>query len=229
MRRKRRKDNKKDGLVTRREMLRRLGNYSAIAAAVLAAPSALLLKGCGGGGGGGGVGPTGDTADTAIPIGLGGSVSDISLDADSNGVIYYKFDTQDGPVEGTIDVTSVTADYSDAVVCTILDSDLEVVETPISFDAAVSILLDLEPGIYYIVFECANGTATFSFELLDTSQPYSDWSDTYSDWTDAWSDTYSDWTDTYSDWSDTYSDWSNVWTNYSDYWSNYWGNWMQSW
>ena len=215
MRRKRRKDKKKGDLLTRREMLRRLGNYSAIAAAVLAAPSALLLKGCGGGGGGG-VGPTGDTADTAIPIGLGDSVSNISLNADSNGVIYYKFDTQDGPVEGTIDVTSVTADYSDAVVCTVLDSALEVVEAPISFDAAVSILLDLEPGIHYIVFECESGTATFSFELLDTSQPYSDWSDTYSDWTDAWSD--------YSDWSDTYSDWSNVWINYSDYWSNYWGN-----
>ena len=134
----------------------------------------------------------------------------------------------------------MTADYSDAVVCTILDSDLEVVETPISFDAAVSILLDLEPGIYYIVFECASGTATFSFELLDTSQPYSDWDDAYSDWTDA----YSDWTDHY--WFDTpyYPDWHDYWTDapyypdWADYWANappyfdwadYWGNWMQSW
>jgi len=215
------KERNDGSLVSRREMLRRLGNYSAIAAGVLAAPSALLFTGCGGGGGGG---PSGDSPDDAIPIRLGDSFSNITLDVDVDYDIYFVLDAQDGSVEAAINVTSVTGECSDAIVCTLLDSNLDVVDAPVSLDEPITIELDLDPGIYYIVFECECGTATFSFELLDTSPPewsntYSDWNDTYSDWSNTW-DNYSDWSNTW----DNYSDWSDTWNNYSiwqDAWNNY--------
>ena len=219
-------------VIERREMLRRLGRYSAAAAAVLVVPPSWILSGCSDDGSDGGILSDATSFGSAISLSDGSSYSQVSLSPGGQSSAYLKVtNTSAAPDEVTLTVSSLSS--SGGLTIRIYDSDHEMIweNTIYSAPYGVNILLNTFESYsdVFIVFSRGEEGVTFSFRLDDTSttswENYSDWSDSYSDWIDS----YSDWSDSYSDWSDSYSDWSNAWHHaYSD-WSNAWGNWMQSW
>ena len=232
-----RKGSSWDESITRREMFRKFGHYSAIAAAVLAASSFPFVWGCDGGRSPGatptpgaspgatltpettpGGTPTpkptlGKTPETAIPMKLGESFRGIVLR--ENDIMYFRWLEGVSVVHFDLIITEIDGQFTCGLAI-MQDAGLSEVYDDVEVSDRWGLYASLENYLYvgeYFVFESGPRPASFSFEFKEHVDEYSDWND------------YSDWSDRYSD----YSDWNNRWAHaYSD-WSNAWGNWMQSW
>ncbi|MBI5417198.1 hypothetical protein HZA55_04545 [Candidatus Poribacteria bacterium] len=226
---------KNEKSIDNKELLQRMGRYSAIAAVAILAPSLGCINQ------GGNSNNTNKTDSTVIDntgsTKIGGSTYDsatlinvndtlnVSLNSDKN-TVYYKFTAASSTILKLF-INSVSGEARCSLYSNIGNIASKYGDTH-SIKTSHTTTFQVEPGTYFIKFSSVSTTVSIVSKFT-TVVPGS-WANSYSDlWTNNYSDTYSDWTNNYSDWTNNYSDWNNRWSHaYSD-WSNAWGNWMQSW
>lgn len=232
----RKNNKKKDGLfeksINRRQVLQKLGKFSAIAAFALAGPS-MLLEGCGKdnpvSAPTGEPLPDGSSPEQAIPLNLGDS-AEATIRASDGMVKYYKFDPGQYLELSLVEITAVSFVAGTIAKCSILHSDLTELEIK-EFEDIATLDFSVDSGTWYIKIEAlqGGGIATFALSIgtPGTWSNYNDWNN-YSDAWNNYSDSWSNYSDAWSNYSDSWSNYSDSgWHNYSDY--GAWGNWMQSW
>lgn len=222
-----------DKLMNRREVLRSVGKFSAIAALALSG-SSLLLNACKKSTNTEIIGPDtepspdGSSIEKAIQIDFGDS-AEATIRASDGMVKYYKFIAIQNYDLSLVNILAVSFVGGTIVRCTILNSNLEEWDYQ-DFDDLATVDFSAETGTWYIKFEALQGGGIITFRLA-VGTPGT-W-DNYNDWNN-YSDAWNNYSDTWSNYSDAWTNYSDSWSNYSDSWSNYsdygaWGNWIQSW
>jgi hypothetical protein len=226
-------------VISRREMLQRIGKFSALAAGVLAAPTSALVSGCSGVESDRKSGSTttwqegdGASVDEALLIKWGDTYRDVRVEGQT--MCFFEFRDSDGL--GEIRITSFDGD---SLICVVnprnsesegisFDTDSAVTSEPFRFRSGDILhfgagLGEGHPVEFTITLQRVNSEGD-----ADGGAGYdggSEWSDSAVEWSNAPS--WTDWND-----APAWSDWYDApWSDYSDYndYSDYWGNWMESW